>query len=182
MLGWNWRTIGAGVLLVVIGKTIIVLRLGLEPAMISLMDWVYAGVIPVTATFLILFVYNLCLAPLRIAREELARQPTPSRKADILLYQGLGRYRLDEAACLWCGIEPEDPVTESRAKARLARLKHDYIDGKIRIYEDDGMNAASVLLGKFVGASPPNSQRATAISLRQYAERIGDVPEFLQSV
>ena len=72
-----------------------------------------------------------------------------------------------------------DPVTEPRAKAMLARLKHDHIDGKIRRHQNDDMHDASVLLGKFIGASPSNSERVTATALRKYAGSIGEIPEFL---
>ena len=181
-LGWKLRTLVGGVLLLAFGKTTSVIRLGFEPAMTNLMDWVYTAVIPIAATALCFFMYNLCLAPLRLAREEIARQPKPVRKADITLYQGLDRYRLDEAACLWCGVEPENPVTDQRAKAMLVRLKHDYIDGKIQRHEDDGMHSVAILFTKLYGLRPKNSERATAIALRQYAESIGEVPEFLKSV
>ena len=177
--GLTWGTAIRSIAVPAVTLALIYIYLGKPAAMSGASVWVLAGVSAIGAGFLPLFLWNLWLAPLRIAREEIARQPKPARKADIALYQGLDHYRLDEAACLWCRIEPENPVTEPRAKAMLARLRHDYIDGKIRRYEDDGMHAASVLLGKFVGASPPNSERATAIALRQYAESIGDVPEFL---
>ena len=181
-LGWNGRTLVVGALLVAFGKGANIFRLGFEPAMTSVMDWIYSAVIPIAATFLLLFAYNLWLAPLRIAREERVGQPTPSRTADITLYQGLDHYRLDEVACLWFGIEPEDPVTDSRAKAMLARLKHAYIDGNIRKHQNDDMHSFLVLLTKFHGSRPPNSERVTAPALRQYAEAIGDIPAFLQSV
>ena len=181
VLGWNRRTLVAGALLFVTAKGSSVFRLGFGPAMTSLMDWVYTAVIPIAGTCLLLFVYNLWLAPLRIARDERISQPMPSRVADITLYQGLERYQLDEAACLWCGVEPENPVTDQRAKAMLARLRHDYIDGKIQRYEDDGMHLAAIVLTKIYGLRPKNSDRVTAIALRQYAEGIGEAPEFLQS-
>lgn len=104
-LGWNGRTLVVGAMLVSIGKGANIFRIGFGPAMTSVMDWVYSAVIPIAGTFLLLFAYNLWLAPLRIAREVRVGPPTPSRKADIALYQGLDRYRLDEAACLWFGAQ-----------------------------------------------------------------------------
>ena len=61
----------------------------------------------------------------------------------------------------------------------LARLKHDYIDGKIRRFEDDRIHAFLVFSTKLHVLRPSNSERVTASALRQYAEAISDIPEFL---
>ena len=43
----------------------------------------------------------------------------------------------------------------------------------------DGMHSFSVFLTKLHSLRPSNSERVTATALRRYAERIGEVPEFL---
>ena len=94
-------------------------------------------------------------------------------------WEGVEVYLLNEAACLWVDVEPHDPIVDAKAKSQFFRLRSAMTTGKLP-YHKGLIRALNEITGE--PSLPPGSSILNAISLRRYAESIGDVPTFLQSV
>ena len=137
-----------------------------------------AAVIPV-------FLWNLWLAPLRLAREVETQKPTVPEKADLVAWGKYKTFKLYEAACLWVGTEPHYPIVDQAAENALSRLRHAIVLRELS-FVPNWVFINETLPELFIKSRstwrPTHDQQVTAIHLRTYADRIGDVPEFLQHV
>ena len=88
-------------------------------------------------------------------------------------------YSLYEAACLWADVEPHDPIVDARAKAQFFQLRSAMATGKLSWHK-----GIIRVLNEITGerSLPTGSSILAAIALRRYANSIGNVPAFLQSV
>ena len=142
-----------------------------------------AAVIPV-------FLWNLWLAPYRLMHERLdkaiADGTLPSQDADaspdpanISAYANTTVYRLEDAACLWVGLEPHKPITDPAALAMRRQL-----GGAMAVGQLAGRYGLTPTLMSISGRSwwPEHDHAVSAVALRQYADALGDVPAFLESV
>ncbi len=141
----------------------------------------------VGAAVLPLFLWNLWLAPYRILKEEIEKIPKtrgPTVCANLAPggfhvedWEGIRIFQLGDASCLWVGEIPHKPITNVRALAVFKRLSGAMMAGRIPYNRN---SLAAILSGQ--GKWPSHSTTVAAISLRKYADEIGDVPKFLQSV
>ncbi len=99
---------------------------------------------------------------------------------DVEPWRNVHLFKLGVAACLWFEIDPENPITDNRAQAKLeeliAAIELGHLKRHVRGFE---------ALGKVITntAPPPEyNTNVTSIDLRNYAESIGDVPRFLEDV
>ena len=154
-------------------------------------DIVFYGLAFVSVAFIPLFLWNLWLAPYRILTEKFeVFQKSNSEKdnapgaivseVEVSHWEGTGTFRLGDAACLWVGIEPHNPITEIRAKAKFATLSGAVVNNSIRSSFSD--NAFLRFIAGNKEKWPDYNQEVHAVFLRQYADKIGDVPLFLKSV
>ena len=88
-------------------------------------------------------------------------------------------YSLYEAACLWVDVEPHDPIVDTRAKAQFFQLRSAMATGKLP-YHKGMIRVLNEITGE--RSLPTGSSILAAIALRRYANSIGNVPAFLQSV
>ena len=95
-------------------------------------------------------------------------------------YQGIKVFMLGEAACLWAGVAPHEPITNPKARALFTKLASAMVIRQLEC-ENPLLNTLSRITddGRWW---PTYSERITAIALRKYADRITDVPAFLQWV
>ena len=136
------------------------------------------------------FLWNLWLAPYRIMQEclddaiknnQLSNTEIP-RGVDLADYSHHKNVLLYEAACLWVEVEPHHPVRHPRAKAKLSLLKSAIRGGELVCYwENDFVRVMNAISGG-KPRSPDNRQQVTLVALRRYADRIGELPEFLREV
>ena len=141
--------------------------------------------------FIPVFLWNLWLAPYRIMGERLERAveqwglgqnavQREARSVDVSTWDGTDVFPLYEAACLWVEVEPHDPITDIRAKAVNSRLRGAILSGKLKC-EVKGHIQLTAAISDGDWWPKPN-QRVSATDLRAYADQLGDVPLFLQSV
>ena len=146
---------------------------------------VISGLTPIA----ILFLWNLWLAPYRLMEERLEESlasgklpaPTPVPiEIDVAAYKGYPNFLLYEAACLWVEIEPHYPVEHSMAKIKLGQLKSAIRGHELYCVKRGGLAALYVAMNG--GSGWTDHEQVSSVELRQYADRIGDVPKFLQHV
>ena len=137
-----------------------------------------AAVIPV-------FLWNLWLAPLHLAREVRTQKPTVPERADLVAWGKYDTFKLYGAACLWVGMEPHYPIVDQAAKDALFRLRHAIVLRELG-FVTSLVFISETLTELFTKSRstwrPTHDQKVTAIHLRTYADRIGNVPGFLQHV
>ena len=162
---------------------------GRQPMLDELKDVsLYLSAIGVAA--LGIFLWNLWLAPYRIMNERLddalERLPvsqgqnasTPPQPADPSAFANYNNFSLNEAACLWSGLEPHSPISEAAARANFGLLKSALISRELEsTWGDDLARVVDTLEGT---DEPRGGVRIRRSDLRNYAESIGDVPEFLK--
>ncbi len=137
-----------------------------------------------------LFLWNLWLAPYRMMRERLdeviadgalppSRPTTPLTPSAIAHLDGTPVYKLGDAACLWVGLQPHKPITDSVALARFQQLSGAMAAGHLA-----GRYGVTPTLMAISGRSwwPEHDHAVSAVALRQYAGKLGEVPAFLESV
>ena len=141
--------------------------------------------------FIPLFFWNLWLAPYRLLSERIKENPSKGLKATATLGKRLGElnvkhwdgtktFKLGDAACLWVNVRPYDPIDDDRAAGKFAQLSSAMMSSDIP-YSPGGFRAiANLLEGK--RPWPEYSYPVSALTLRKYADKINDVPKFLQSV
>ena len=94
-------------------------------------------------------------------------------------WEGVEHYSLNEAACFWVDVDPQDPIVDARARNQFFRLRSAMVTGKLP-YHKSLARVMSDVTGE--SSLPPGSSILTANSLRIYADSMGDIPTFLQSV
>ena len=86
---------------------------------------------------LVLFVFNLWLAPYRLLKERVEEIssdkgiPKPPGKADPKHWKGVEIFKLKDAACLWVGVEPHWPLYTRQAMGMYAELEGAFQSGKL---------------------------------------------------
>ena len=157
---------------------------GWEIAVLSVKNWVITGLLPAVTVLALIFIYNLWLAPLRLARKKSALHATLTPdQADPVAWSKYDTVKLYEAACLWCGLEPHYPIENQNIRQTLSRLRHAIVLGNLQIVPDLEF-IAEKLAERITKATstwrPKDNQRVQLVQLRKYAGKIGDVPPFLQ--
>ena len=138
------------------------------------------------------FLWNLWLAPYRLMRERLEKaivgrqvaadsceEPQP---VDVSLWEGTLGFPLGDAACLWVGVRPHEPIRNTAAMGVFSRLKGAMMTQAIPYPVPS--NVFSILFGGRIEPTPwpEHSTWVSSTSLRKYADTFGNVPLFLQSV
>ena len=138
--------------------------------------------------FLPVFVWSLWLAPYGLLKEEIDRLPKavgPTLRGSLSTgfnlsdWEGVRVFQLGDAACLWVGVEPHSPISHPKALAMFKRLSGEVVGGRLQC------NTGWAGLSNLFGGEPwwpKHPQTVSAISLRRYADGIGEVPPFLRSV
>ena len=149
-------------------------------------DIVFYGLAFVGVAVLPLFLVNLWLAPYRLMNEKMdqrsVRRPSSPdyRQPNVKHWEGTKTFKLGDAACLWVGARPRDPIEDDRATGKFAQLSSALMRGEIP-YRPGGLRVFSDLIeGK--RPWPGYSHPVSAVALRRYADAIDEVPKFLQSV
>lgn len=137
-----------------------------------------------------IYFFNLWLAPYRIIGERLDaairenKLPYPAHSeatlVDISDWTDTDVFQLGDAACLWVGVCPHNPISNVKALATFKKLSGAIVAGNIQA-APSGLGGLSNLLN---GEQwwPKHAHKVSAVSLRRYAESTGNVPEFLQNV
>ncbi len=179
-LGWKYTT--PGLLLIVVAKLGTLALHGWETAVLSLENWFFNAGLPVVTVLAAIFLYNLWLAPLRMARAERGAALQTAQNlipADAEVWGKYGAVKLYEAACLWCGFEPDLPTENKDIKKALSRLRHAAALGELKVVQDAdsiGEKVSEGLTGTPSTWRPKDDQKVLTVELRKYAEQIGDTP------
>ena len=98
---------------------------------------------------------------------------------DASLWKNTEAFQLGDAACLWVGVEPHDPITHVEARAKFDELRAAVMRLKI------DSHFLSVMPDRRASGEknpwPEYDFYVTADALREYAESCGAVPPFLGS-
>ncbi len=151
------------------------------------------GVIALVIPFAFMFLFNLWLAPYRImadrldAIEKQTGRTTPRvespQNCNVTDYKEFRNFLLYEAACLWVEVQPDHPVTHPMAKLKLGQLKSAIRGSELHCQWRNGLGEIfAALSGRTMDRNPSDKQQVLDVSLRRYADNIGDVPKFLQHV
>ena len=143
------------------------------------------------AAVLLLFVFsfgwNLWLAPYRLLNEKMdqrsVRHPSSPdyRQPNVKHWEGTKTFKLGDAACLWVGVRPHDPIEDDRASGKIAQLSGVMMRGEIPYNPAGGLRMITNLMeGK--RPWPEYSHPISAVALRKHADAVNDVPPFLQSI
>ena len=183
------------VFLFLIGKFITWYYQGTEKAISDVMNWTYTIIGPGIALAILVFLWHLWLAPLRLTKIErcLAAQERETGtqlmprfdKADADTWGKYPVFKLHEAACLWVGIEPHYPIVNHEAKEALYELRHAIglgLMGFVPTLERIFNRYAEGLMQSPSTWRPSDTETVKAIHLRKYADRTGKVPEFLKNI
>lgn len=137
--------------------------------------WAIAA-ITVSAVALIVAVFTLTKL-----RHVLPDQPV---RADAKQWGAVRRLKLSEAACLWVGIEPHDPIVNQRVRARLHRLREAVEDGElVRRRSQLAQALDDAIQADGSGVTVSDRDEVETIELARYADSTGQPrPEFLRNV
>ena len=163
---------------------------GEEKAVTEASDYVLYFTAFIGAAFIPCFLWHLWLAPYRILNEKLEGHSTgnvggdvtpalPS-KVDVLMWDGTPNFQLGDAACLWVEVEPHNPIYNMAARAKFAKLSGAIISGQLHFYKHPLRGLSEFLNGQT--SNPRYSDTVSAVGLKKYAQSIGDMPKFLESV
>ena len=138
------------------------------------------------------FLWHLWLAPYGILKESVDNAikigalpspypvPTKIAVADFKEFRNLLLY---EAACLWVEVRLHHPVTDLMAEIKMGQLKSAIRNGELRCQWRSGLITAMEFIATgALNGNPSDTQNVSVIELRRYADRIGNVPKFLQHV
>lgn len=186
-------TLAAGIRSVVVPATAVLLMVllrGTEHAVNQAADIALYALAFSGAALIPVFLWNLWLAPYRSMNEQLeqaladAMRPSegaerPPGPTDVSTYADTTVYRLGDAACLWVGVQPHAPISNSRAKAAFTRLS-----GAVQSGQLPGRGGWASAVFAFNGRTwwPDHDHPVSTVDLRRYAEQLDDVPAFLASV
>ena len=142
------------------------------------------------AAFIPCFLWHLWLAPYRILNEKLEEistvnvvggvAPALPSNVDVLMWDGTPIYQLGDAACLWVEVEPHNPISNMAARAKFDKLSGAIISGQLHFSKPPIRG-----LSEFINGQTSNlrySDMVSAVGLKKYAQSIGDMPKFLESV
>ena len=173
-----------------VGSTVHIWQSGWHAAVSEVQLWVFYTVVPIAGLLLLVMLVNAWLAPYRLMHERLdkaiadgalpsAHPITPLVPADIAHLNGTSTFKLGDAACLWVGLRPHDPIADPRAVATFTRLSGAVMEGRL-----PGSRGLAYMLSAVSGHPmwPSYEHPVSALDLRRYADRDGNVPPFLQSV
>ena len=152
---------------------------------------------PTIGFIVLLFLWNLWLAPYRLMREHLeaileaiengkniregqaapdVKQATPS-KANISDWTNVELLSLNDAACLWVGLEPHSPIATPNGRAVFSQLKGAIKAGSLQC---NWPSALEFLSGQ---KWPQADQVISMVELAKYAvNQKLPIPEFLRNV
>ena len=134
------------------------------------------------------FLWNLWLAPYRMLKEEVDKLPkssgitihgSPAQDINVKYWEGISEFQLGQAACLWVGIQPHNPIESEEASAMFTRLGSAVMSGQLKC-SAGLVGILNTLSGRH--GWPEHAQTVSAINLKRYADNIGKVPPFLQAV
>ncbi len=94
-------------------------------------------------------------------------------------WENVAVYSLNEAACLWVDAEPHSPILDTRARRSFFKLRDAMVTGRLMHRKGIVQTLNEITHEKKL---PTESSILSAIDLRRYADSIGNVPTFLQSV
>ena len=165
---------------------------GAEQAVTEVSDILLYGLAFGGAAFLPLFLWKLWLAPYKILQEKIAKLP---KEAGITVcgamalgifnvrdWEETKTFKLGDAACLWVGVRPHFPINDVKAEGKFAQLSGALVRGDMPYNYGPSPKVLALLLEGKRPPWPEYSYPISAIVLRKYADAIGDVPPFLQSV
>ena len=142
------------------------------------------------AAFIPCLLWHLWLAPYRILNEKLEElgtgnvgggvAPALPSKVDVLMWDGTPIFQLGDAACLWVEVEPHKPISNMAARAMFAKLSGAIIAGQLHFSKHPFRELSEIFNG--LTSNLRYSDKVSAVGLKQYAQSIGDVPKFLESV
>ena len=138
--------------------------------------------------FVFSFGWNLWLAPYRLLNEKMdqrsVRHPSSPdyRQPNVKHWEGTKTFKLGDAACLWVGVRPHDPIEDDRAAGKIAQLSGAMMCGEIPYNPAGGLRAITNLMEGKRRPWPEYSLPISAVALRKYADAVNDVPPFLQSI
>ena len=184
--GLKWQSFVHYVVLPGLAVFLLWLFLGRKQAMDEV--WVFGCYLAaVFLLFVFSFGWNLWLAPYRLLNEKMdqrsVRHPSSPdyRQPNVKHWEGTKTFKLGDAACLWVGVRPHDPIEDDRAAGKLAQLSGAMMRGEIPYNPAGGLRAITNLMeGK--RPWPEYSHPISAVALRKYAGAVNDVPPFLQSI
>ena len=166
---------------------------GKDAAMTEFSDIAYYALVFVVIAVLPIFLWNLWLAPYSLLSDRLdelckgggllvptKRFSQPAGQLNVNHWDGTKTLKLGDAACLWVNVRPYDPIDDDRAAGKFAQLSSTMMRGDIP-YQPVGLRALTSFL-EGMRPWPEYSYPVSAIALRKFADKINDVPKFLQSV
>ena len=104
------------------------------------------------------------------------------RQPNVKHWEGTKTFKLGDAACLWVGVRPHDPIEDDRAAGKIAQLSGAMMCGEIPYNPAGGLRAITNLMEGKRRPWPEYSLPISAVALRKYADAVNDVPPFLQSI
>ena len=161
--------------------------------MLEATEIVIYAVVFVVVAILPTFLWNLWLAPYKLMGERLdqaikdrmgvdAPQRIPPSHANDA-WSKVALLKLEEAACLWVGLEPHSPITDQNAKAALSQLKGAVKTGQLQSNWNNSLLALQAWLGGGDVSWPTEKQAISIVSLAAYAHGTNQVvPKFLGNV
>ena len=183
--GLTWGAAVRTILSVAAGLGLVWAVFGLPEAMNEGALYALYILAAIGAGFVPLFLWNLWLAPYRLMNEKIERSVRRTSSPDYWTpnvdhWAGTKTFKLGDAASLWVGVRPGNPIEDDRAAGKFAELSGAMMRGEIH-YAPGGLRGLTNFLeGK--RPWPEYSQPISAIALRRYADAKNDVPAFLQSV
>ena len=185
--GLRWQSFVHYVIVPGLAVFLLWLLLGRKQAMDEI--WIFGCYLAaVFLLFVFSFLWNLWLAPYRMLKEEVDKLPKSSgitihgslaQGFNVKIWEGIPVFQLGDAACLWVGIQPHDPIESEKALAMFKRLSGAVVSGQLKCSAGfGGLN--NLLFGR--PWWPEHAQRVSAINLKRHADNIGKVPPFLQAV
>ena len=176
---WSAITVGPIVL--------VYLFRGRDEAMIDTWDAIYGLAIGVGILVLV-FVSQMWFAPYRILQDKLDQlkdaighneENRSPQTVDTSHWKNIVAFKLGDAACLWVGIEPHQPIRHGAAKAKFAELS-----AAVMHLDIDSSHLADISLRITPGEElpwPGYDFYVMADALRKYAKPTGGVPDFLEA-
>lgn len=114
-------------------------------------------------------------------RHVLPDQPV---RADAKQWGAVRRLKLSDAACLWVGVEPHDPISNQRARVRLHMLKEAVVDGELaRLRSQLAQTLDAAVQADGGGVTVDDRDEVEMAELARYADSTGQPrPKFLRNV
>ena len=188
-IGLKWQTFAHYLAIPGLAVLLLWLLLGKQQAMDEI--WIVGCYVAVAfLLFFFSFLWHLWLAPYNLMNDKInkldGKQNRPRTSSpdywtpNVDHWKGTKTFKLGDAASLWAGVRPLDPIEDDRAAGKFAELSGAVINGEIASRPGGLRSFFDMLEGK--RPWPGYSYPISAIALRRYADVTNDVPPFLRSV